>query len=217
MERSVLPYHQFMTPKWLTKHATIYGSYTYTNNYLDIPTLQRIIEVVLVPPEVISNDEGQCVTVIITIGMDTTFADGRSDHDPHFGISDGENFIGFIVVDKNNYATIPPCYSAEGDDVKNVLTNLVYDSTGPRLSNPSQGYSSEVKIQIRRVRNGDLALHNTLQDFVLSRITNVSLILPRDCISTCIAIALEKLIVLNTSELTLKWINFPQQEHCEYL
>jgi len=25
----VLPYHQLMTPKWLTKHATIHGSYTY--------------------------------------------------------------------------------------------------------------------------------------------------------------------------------------------
>ena len=152
MERSVLPYHQLMTPKWLTKHATIYGSYTYTTSYLDIPggvAQQRIIKVVLVPPKVISNDEDQCVTVTITIGMDATFADDRSDHDPHFGISDGENFIGFIVVDKNNYGGLPPCYSAEGDDVKDVLTNLVHDSTGPKLSKSSQGYSSEVKIQIR--------------------------------------------------------------------
>jgi len=152
VEKSVLPYHQFMTPKWLTKHATIYGSYTYTTNYLDIPVgvgHQQIIEVLLAPPEVLSNDERQCVTVTITIGMDTTFADSRSDHDPHFGISDGENFIGFIIVDKNNYAGLPPCYSAEGDNVKDVLTNLVYNSTGPKLSNHLQGYSSEVKIQIR--------------------------------------------------------------------
>jgi len=30
------------------------------------------------------------------IAMDTTWADA-SDHDPSFGISDGENFIGFII------------------------------------------------------------------------------------------------------------------------
>jgi len=141
-----------MTPKWLTKHATIDGSYTYTPKYLDIPAgvaKQCIVKVPLVPPEVLSNDERQCVTVTITVGMDTTFANSRGDHDPHFGISDGERFIGFIVVDKNNYAGVPPCYSAEADVAEDVLTNLAHDSSGPRLSNPAQGYSSEVKIQIR--------------------------------------------------------------------
>jgi len=45
-----------------------------------------------------------------------TYADRRSDHDPHFGISDGERLISFIVVD--NYGDLPSYYSAEGDDVK---------------------------------------------------------------------------------------------------
>ncbi|XP_065892608.1 uncharacterized protein [Dysidea avara] len=123
--------------------------YPYTS-YLDIPAgvaNQHILEVPLVPPDVLTTAEDQCVTVTITIGLDTTWADGRSDHDPHFGVSDGERFNGFIVVDKNN--CLPPCYSAEGDDVKDVLKNLVDDSSGVKLSNPSQGYSSEVKIQIR--------------------------------------------------------------------
>ena len=153
MEKSILPYHQLMTPKWLTKHAKIHVSYTYTTNYLDIPAgvaNQHILEVPLVPPNVLTNAEDQCVTVTITISLDATWANGRSDHDPHFGVSDGDRFIGFIVVDKNNYAGLPPCYSAEGDDVKDVLTNLVHDAAGAKLlSNPSQGYSSEVKIQIR--------------------------------------------------------------------
>jgi len=141
-----------MTPKWLTKHATIHVAYTYNTNYLEFPagvTNQHILQVPLVPPGVLTNDDCQCVTVTITVGLDTTFANSKGDHDPHFGISDGDKFIGFIVVDKNNYAGLPPCYAAEGDEAKGVLTSLAHDGNGEKLSNPSQGYSSEVKIQIR--------------------------------------------------------------------
>jgi len=143
-----------MTPKWLTKHATIHVTYTYNTNYLYIPagvTNQHILEVPLVCPGALTNDDSQCVTVTITVGLDTTFADSQSDHDPQFGISDGDKFIGFIVVDKGDYGGWPPCYSAEGDEVKvkEVLTSIAYDSNGEKLSNPSQGFSSEVKIQIR--------------------------------------------------------------------
>ena len=56
----------------------------------------------------------------MTIAMDTVWADA-SDHDSYFGISDGERFIGFQVVDKGNYVDHRPCYLAESD-VKNVLT-----------------------------------------------------------------------------------------------
>ena len=85
----------------------------------------------------------------ITVGRDTTFADGKADHDPQFGISDGDKFLGFIVLDKNNYPGLPPCYSVEGDEAKGVLTSIVLDINGEKLSNPSQGFSSKVKIKIR--------------------------------------------------------------------
>ena len=67
---------------------------------------------------------------------------------PYFGISDGERFIGFQVVDKGNYVDHRPCYLAEGDNVKNVLTNTTTDNYGLTPNSP-QGYSSEVKIQIK--------------------------------------------------------------------
>ena len=146
----MLPYHEVMTPKWLSEHATIHGSYTYKPNYLEIlagSANQHVLQVQLVPPGVLTNDDSQSLTVSMAIAMDTTWADAR-DHDPLFGISDGEKFIGFIVVDKGNYATQRPCYSAEGDNVKNVLTNPAYDNSGPKPNSP-QGYSSEVKIQIK--------------------------------------------------------------------
>ena len=36
--------------------------------------------------------------------MDTVLADSY-DHDPMFGVSDGTSFIGFVVIDRRNYAT----------------------------------------------------------------------------------------------------------------
>ena len=137
-----------MTPKWLAKHATIHGSYTYKPNYLEIlagTLYQHVLQVQLLSPGVLTNDDSKCATVTMTIAMDTVWADAR-DHDPSIGISDGERFIGFVVPDKG---TKSPCHKAEGDNVNKVLTNNIYDSSGAKLSNPSQGYSSEVKIQIK--------------------------------------------------------------------
>ena len=140
-----------MTPKQLAKHATIHGSYTYKPNYLEIlagtTNHQHVVQVQLVPPGVLTNDDNECISVTMTIAMDTTWADAN-DHDPSFGISDGEKFIGFITIDKQNFAAEPPCHSAEGDNVNNVLTNAIYDNSGPKPNSP-QGYSSEIKIQIK--------------------------------------------------------------------
>ena len=69
--------------------------------------------------------------------MDTALADS-GDPDPTFGISDGEKFIGFIAVDKNNYIDNPPCYRVEGDNGKNVLAN----KSGPRPAS-TEGYSKD--------------------------------------------------------------------------
>ena len=73
-----------MTPKWLTKHATIYGSYTYKPNYLEIlagTTNEHVLQVQLIPPGVLTNDDHKCASVAMTIALDTSLADGR-DHDP---------------------------------------------------------------------------------------------------------------------------------------
>ncbi|XP_065892589.1 uncharacterized protein [Dysidea avara] len=144
----VLPYHQLMTPKWLAKHATIHGSYTYKPNYLEILagiSNQHVLQVKLVPSGVLTNDDSKCVTVTMVIAMDTVWADAN-DHDPSFGISDGERFTGFHVPDNRG---TNPCFKVEGDNVNNVFTNVVHDSSGAKLSNPLRGYSSEVKIQTK--------------------------------------------------------------------
>jgi len=140
-----------MSPKWLTKRATIYGSYTYKYNYLDIlagTIHQHILQVPLVPPGVLANHD-ECISVTMTIAMDTDWAD-RNDHDPYFGISDGEKFIGFVIPNKG---TTTPCYKAEGDNINNKLSNIAQDNNDNRLSSSSVGYSSEYKVQIKPCEN----------------------------------------------------------------
>ena len=83
----------------------------------------------------------------MTIAMDTAFADSR-DHDPSFGISDGESFVGFLLLDQTNYHASSPCFNIEADIVNGVLTNVPSFTNSDSLVT-SRSYSSEIKVQIR--------------------------------------------------------------------
>ena len=145
MVKTVLPYHQLMTPVWLAKHATISRPYSVNRQYLEllpssIAYSQRL-QLQLVAPKILTTTD--CISVTITVAMDTKLAD-NSDHDPSFGVSDGKSFIGFLPPDKGNYNR-SPCLSHEGD-AGSVLTNGVLGNA-PVVK--SRSYSSEVKLQIR--------------------------------------------------------------------
>jgi len=127
----------------------MYGSYTYKPKYLEIlgttTKYEHVLQVPLVPPGVLTNNDSQCPTITMTIAMDTAWAD-RNDHDPSFGISDGKRFIGFIAVE---HSTPSPCHLIEGDNVEDVLTLRKQDGSSHKLSSASKDYSSEIKIQIK--------------------------------------------------------------------
>ena len=148
---TILPYHQLMTPSWLSNHSTIIGPYSLNPQYLEILStnvdFQRRMQVQLVPPNILTSTH--CISVTMTIAMDTTLADSR-DHDPSFGISDGKSFVGFVMTDHGNYHGGPPCLSNEGDIVYGVLTDLPWASWAASNSSvTSRSYSSEIKLQIR--------------------------------------------------------------------
>ena len=136
-----------MTPSWLYNHSNITGPHSLNPQFLEfLPstvTFQQILQVQLVVPNVLTST--QCISVTLTIAMDTALADG-GDHDPSFGISDGKSFVGFQIPDKGNYGNISPCHRHEGDDVSGILTNENH-ANGPLVT--SQLYSSEIKVQIR--------------------------------------------------------------------
>ena len=137
-----------MNPEWLCKHSTITKPFTVHSKYLEIPAgkigFERLIQAELIAPNTLTISDDVIIT--LTIAMDTTLADS-SDHDPTFGISDGTSFIGFQVVDKDNYHDHTPCFNIEGDTTNTNLINRVQDNTGPKVK--SRLYSSETTIQIK--------------------------------------------------------------------
>ena len=166
--QAVLPYYQLMTPDWLYKHSSITKPFTIYPKYLEIlagASNERLIQAELIAPNVLTATDSVAVT--LTIAMDTTLADG-GDHDPTFGISDGNSFVGYFVVDKNNYASAVPCYIHEGDIIDNILHNRISDHTGKTVN--SQHFSSVVTIQIKP--NDQWGSCHTEHDDGYVRITN---------------------------------------------
>ena len=138
-----------MTPNWLQQHSTINGPHSFNPQYLELlPTTashQQRLQVQLVAPNILTTTD--CVSVTVTVAMNTTLADS-GDHDPSFGISDGESFVGFHLPDQRNYNSHPPCYPYEGDNVNGILTKRkLYNKVGLYVT--SRLFSSEVKMQIR--------------------------------------------------------------------
>ena len=136
-----------MTPDWLCKHSTITKPFTVQPKYLEFlagNANERLIQAELIAPNILTATDN--VVVTLTVAMDTVLADS-GDHDPSFGISDGTSFIGFIAVDKDNYAGEVPCYRREGDSTGNILQNILSDNTGMKVK--SRHYSSVITIQIK--------------------------------------------------------------------
>ena len=137
-----------MTPEWLSKHSTITKPFTVHNKFLEIPAgkieNERLIQAELIAPNTLTTTDD--VVVTLTIAMDTALADSN-DHDSTFAISDGTSFIGFHVVDKDNYHTHSPCFNIEGDATNTYLRNTISYHTNPKVN--SRNYSSEITIQIK--------------------------------------------------------------------
>ena len=117
-----------MTPDWLYKHSTITKPFTVQPKYLEILAgnneYERLIQAELIAPNILTVTDS--VVVTLTVAMDTVLADS-SDHDPSFGVSDGDSFVGFQVIDKRNYVDHTPCYNIEGYSgcSKLIMKNMI--------------------------------------------------------------------------------------------
>ena len=113
-----------MTPDWLYKHSIITKPFIVQPKYLEFlagNANECLIQAELIAPNILTVTSN--VVVTMTVAMGTVLADS-SDHDPVFGISDETSFVGFIAVDKDNYASGVPCYRWEGDSTGNILQNI---------------------------------------------------------------------------------------------
>ena len=126
-----------MTPDWLYKHSTITKPFFVYPKYLEIlagKNFECLVQAELITPNILTTTDSVYVVVTLTIAMDTALADSGVDHDSSFGISDGNSFVGYKVIDKDNYANAVPCYKNEGDTIDNMLHNRVIQQTGTRVN-----------------------------------------------------------------------------------
>ena len=137
-----------MSPQWIVHNADITGKYSMYLDYFVIePTTggkyQRALEVKVVDRDVLASDDDIMVTV--TIAMNAT---DLPDHDPVFGITDKEHFVGFKASDPKNYALNSPCSGIQGDVVGGVLTNVEQQPVKLPIQYTKR-YSSEIKVHIK--------------------------------------------------------------------
>ena len=143
-----------MTPVWLGNNAEITTPHEVTPDEFIIPTTtgeiyQRVIRVGLVPPFILSPKDGYTVTILLA--DNTTTIPLTQDHDPIFGISDMNSYIGFSILDINNYPTYVPCIYLEGDVGKSTLKNVTFGNSGPMIRYTQ--FTSEARIQLRPSEN----------------------------------------------------------------
>ena len=123
-----------MTPDWLYRHSAITKPFTVQPKYLEIlagkANYEHLIQAELIAPNNLTTTDN--VVVTLAVAMDTVLADS-GDHDPVFGISDGTSFVGFRVVDKDNYVNGVPYCRREGDSTGNILQNILSDYTGMKV------------------------------------------------------------------------------------
>ena len=90
----------------------------------------RLVQIPLIPPETIDPDAK--IVVKMSIGTVTDIA--QRDSDPSYVISDGHQFIGALIRDKNNFNTGAPCLGIEGSSGKTMGADRRQDSELPRPS-----------------------------------------------------------------------------------
>ena len=108
-------YHQTMTPSWLTAHASYIDSHSKTTEQLTFnagPTDHAaLLKVPMIPAGVLKHAAPLTVKIVVSheVSIGTTH-----DSDIAYGVSDGINFVGFLMDDKGNYDKNAPCYRYEG-------------------------------------------------------------------------------------------------------
>lgn len=128
----------FMTPLWLEKHASYISSNRNTTAdqiTFNAGSLRRaaLLKVPLLAAGVLEDEAP--LTVEITVANDVSIGQTPGgDSDIKYGVSDGNNFIGFDTVDRGNYPTRAPCCGAEAKS-GDVLTALkLFDKSIPLTS-----------------------------------------------------------------------------------
>jgi len=122
-----------MTPSWLETHASyINSARSSTNEQLTFEpgslSSAALLKVLIIPAGILT--DLSLITLKIFFSLDEDIGKNDYDSDPRFGVSDGESFVGFEMVNEKNYGRHSPCYGVEGTS-GNSLTDrkIIGDSS----------------------------------------------------------------------------------------
>ena len=107
-----------MTPKYIREHASSISNEENSANSRQItfapanPRFDNLLRIPLIPAGVLTSSAP--ITIQMTAANDVSLATGK-DSDIKYGLSDGDNYIGFMLPDTTNYNDHAPCYGVEGN------------------------------------------------------------------------------------------------------
>ena len=112
-----------MTPSWLETHASyINSARSSTNEQLTFEpghlSAAALLKVLIIPAGILTDSSP--ITLNIVLSLDEDIGKNDYDSDPRFGVSDGESFVGFEMVDESNYGDYSPCFGIEGTSGYNL-------------------------------------------------------------------------------------------------
>lgn len=127
-----------MTPLWLETHASYISSNRNTTadqitfNAGSLPHV-ALLKVPLLAAGVLEDETPLTVEIIVTNDVSIGQTPG-SDSDIKYGVSDGNNFIGFEAVDRGNYGSWAPCSGAEAKSGDVLTAVKLFDKFIPLAS-----------------------------------------------------------------------------------
>ena len=130
-----------MTPQLLKAHASYIDNchsidddqvtfHEITDERIPNSADMALLKIPLIPAGMLPDQAQLTVKIIATNEINTGV-----DSDPSYGLSDGTNFVGFEVVDTNNYDTNPPCFGTEGTSGLLLKEREYIDMDTPLISN----------------------------------------------------------------------------------
>ena len=116
-----------MTPSWLEAHASYINSVrSSANEQLTFepgqPSSAALLKVPIISAGILTDSSLITLKIVLSLNEDIG---KKEESDPRLGVSDGESFVGFEMVDKLNYGDYSPCFGAEGSS-GNSLTDVKY-------------------------------------------------------------------------------------------
>ena len=127
-----------MAPSWLEAHAShIDRLRSSTTEQLtfnsDLWDNAALLKVPIISAGIL--EDSTLVTLKIGVSTDEDIAE-KEDSDPAYGVSDGVSFLGFMAVDKQNYANgDAPCFGMEGMSGDSLTgSRLISRFSGPNDS-----------------------------------------------------------------------------------